>query len=283
MSNTIAIIFDFDDTIAPDSTTYFLEEYEISPSDFWEEKFSTRVRQGYDPTIAYLTLLLDQTSPNGEIGPLEPCDLEAVGHEINDEVFDGFAEFVGDINEIVDEFPEIEIEWHIISEGIERIITSSDITELFTSVSASRLGTNENGVIDHIKRPISFTDKTRFLFEINKGIVNSESDENPYLVNSDIPHEDRHVPFKNMIYVGDGLTDVPCFSLVKQRGGRAFSVADEEQPSEKQKAIKVLDAPNRAGHPSKPAYRQSDHLGSLLRLAVEGLCTERSIDTLEAL
>ena len=197
-------------------------------------------------------------------------------------MFDVFHKFREDIDSIVEDFPEINIEWHAISEGIEGLITGTTLADSFTSVSASRLGVNEDNVIDHLKRPISFTDKTRYLFEINKGISTTEATENPYLVNR-VGDGEREVPFDNMIYVGDGLTDVPCFSLIKERGGRAFSVRDTKNPSGKQEAIKELGAPERASQPSKPAYRQTDRLGSLLRLAVEGLCTDRSIDSLEAL
>lgn len=282
MTTPIALIFDFDDVLVPDTTTYFLEEHGVDATTFWQDEFPARVQQGYDPTVAYLTLLLDYASADGEIGEIEPSDLNTVGQKLDDEVFDGFHEFMEDINGIVEEFPEIDIEWHAISEGIEGIITGTTLVDSFTSVSASRLGVNEDNVINHLKRPISFTDKTRYLFEINKGISTTEATENPYLVNR-VGDDERDIPFENMIYVGDGLTDVPCFSLVKERGGRAFGVRDTENPSAKQEGIKELGAPERASQPSKPAYRQTDRLGSLLRLAVEGLCTNRSIDSLEAL
>ena len=73
-----------------------------------------------------------------------------------------------------------------------------------------------------IKRCVTFTEKTRFLFEINKGISPSAAAAQPHLVNQLIREEDRPIPFANMIYVGDGLTDIPCFSLIEKGGGVAF-------------------------------------------------------------
>src|SRR5947207_2162139 len=82
----------------------------------------------------------------------------------------------------------------------------------------------ESRVLATIKRAVTFTEKTRFLFEIQKGITPQQTAKDPYLVNKDVPATDRRVPFSNMIYVGDGLTDIPCFSLIGHNRGRAFAV-----------------------------------------------------------
>jgi hypothetical protein len=99
--------------------------------------------------------------------------------------------------------------------------------------------------------------------------------------------EDRLIPFENMIYIGDGITDIPCFSLVKDRGGRVFGVIDSDSESDegsaKQRAIRDIGSPRRAGNLNRPMYGASGRLGSLLRLTIEGLCTDRTIDELEAL
>jgi hypothetical protein len=145
------------------------------------------------------------------------------------------------------------------------------------------LDDDSEGVVQSIQRPISFTDKPRYLYEINKGITPEESRDNPYGVNAQMDPEDRPIPFENMIYIGDGITDIPCFSLVKDRGGRVFGVIDSDEGSAKQRAIRDIGSPRRAGNLNRPMYGQSGRLGSLLRLTIEGICTDRTIDELEAL
>lgn len=281
MTTNIGVVFDFDDTLAPDSTTHLLREHDIDPDDFWNERFRKRVQNGFDPTVAYLTLLLDNIGEDEPLGELTPEDLERCAESLESELYDGVPEVFDDLDEIVSEYDEVNIEYYVISEGIESLISGSIITEYCNEIYASRLATNENGVFNRVKRPISFTDKTRYLFEINKGITAAEAKENPYKVNEQ--KEERPVPFENIIYIGDGITDIPCFSLVKKQGGRVFGVTQGDQKSAKQEAILDIGSPQRAGNLNPPDYGPNGRLGSLLRLTIEGLCTDSTIDQLEAL
>jgi phosphoserine phosphatase len=283
MTTNIGLVFDFDDTLAPDSTTFLLEKYDVDPESFWFDEFQSRVQNGYDPTVAYQTLLLDKIGENRPLGRLGADDLNAVGADLDDHLFDGLPSFFESIGEIANGYESVDIECYIISEGLAPIIRETKVTEYCEAVYGSRLATDDNDVIDRISRPISFTDKTRYLFEINKGIDQVEAERNPYSANKLMETESRHIPFESMIYVGDGITDIPCFSLVKQRNGRAFGVMDEDDCSTKQQAILDLGSPRRAGNLNKPAYSESSRLGSLLRLTIEGMCTDRTIDELEAL
>ena len=181
----------------------------------------------------------------------------------------------------------VTIDYYILSEGLEPIIQGTEIADRCEAVYASRLGADSEGTIQRIQRPISFTDKTRYLYEINKGITPEEARKNPYEVNTQVDPEERRIPFENMIYIGDGITDIPCFSLVKDRGGRVFGVIDSDgegsKGSAKQRAIRDIGSPRRAGNLNNPMYGESGRLGSLLRLTIEGICTDRTIDELEAL
>lgn len=287
MTTTIGLIFDFDDTLAPDSTTQLLEAHGIDPEEFWFTEFQSRVREGYDPTVAYLSVLLDTVGDDQPLGTLTLADLEAFGADLAETLYPGIPGLFDDIDSIADEYEEITIEYYIISEGLESIIQGTEIAERCEAVYASRLDTDSDGVIQRIKRPISFTDKTRYLYEINKGITPETARENPYEVNTQVDPEERQIPFENMIYIGDGITDIPCFSLVKDRGGRVFGVIDTnaegDEGSAKQRAIRDLGSSRRAGNLNAPLYGESGRLGSLLRLTIEGVCTDRTIDELEAL
>lgn len=277
----IAVIFDFDDTIAPDSTTKLLEQYDVSLETFWEDRFLTRVKNGYDPSIAYLSLLVEYTDQGKALEGLTMDDLNGVGSPI--EVFDGLEGLMSDLNEIASGYEGVSVESYIISEGLQSIIEGTDVADEFEAIYGSELA-DEEGEVTGIKRAISFTDKTRYLFEINKGIPQEDTMKNPYLVNKKKEDVERDIPFENMIYIGDGITDIPCFSLIKEKGGRAFGVYAEEMASPKQEVIKELGSPHRTqGSLNEPNYEDDKQLGSLLRLTIEGMCADRTIDGMEVI
>jgi len=287
MTTNIGLIFDFDDTLAPDSTTQLLEEHGIDPEEFWFTEFQSRVREGYDPTVAYLSLLLDKVGDDRPLGELTIEDLEAFGADLTETLYPGIPGLFDDINSIADEYEDITIDYYILSEGLEPIIQGTEIADRCEAVYASQLDADSEGIVQRIRRPISFTDKTRYLYEINKGITPEEARDNPYEVNTEVDPEERRIPFENMIYIGDGITDIPCFSLVKDRGGRVFGVIDSDDEGDegtaKQRAIRDIGSPRRTGNLNDPMYGESGRLGSLLRLTIEGICTDRTIDELEAL
>lgn len=132
--------------------------------------------------------------------------------------------------------------------------------------------------MSHIKRSITFTEKTRYLFEINKGVKQSDSAKNPFLVNEDIAPDRRRVSFKNIVYVGDGLTDIPCFSLVKKFGGQAFGVFDPANAEKSKQAIQKFLLPKRVIGMYAPEYGSTQALGSLLRVWVTSRASEIQVE-----
>ena len=283
MPTNIGLVFDFDDTLAPDSTTYLLEREGVDAERFWSEEFQSRVQAGYDPTVAYLSVLLDKVGKSEPLGELTISDLESLGDELNDELYPGLPDIFDDVEDIVNDYEDVAIDYYIISEGLKPVIQGTDIADRCEAIYASEVDVDANDALERIQRPISFTDKTRYLYEINKGISPDTAQENPYAVNEEIDPENRAVPFENMIYIGDGISDIPCFSLVNDRGGRVFGVTSAEERSAKQQAIVDIGSPIRAGNLNVPEYGEDGRLGSLLRLTIEGLCTDRTIEELEAL
>ena len=130
-------------------------------------------------------------------------------------------------------------------------------------------------MIAHIKNVVSFTEKTRYLFEINKGL--SDKRKKPYAVNEDVNSTDRRIPFSNMIYVGDGLTDVPCFSLLKNMGGKSIGVFDPSKTGSPKKALDKLIAPKRVMSAHSAKYGPKDDLGALLRVLVNQICVDLDV------
>jgi hypothetical protein len=277
----MAVVFDFDDTLMPDTTTALLRKHGIKPEEFWPQARSL-INEGYDQPSAYLRLLLDNVGENKPLGKLTNRALTEFGARLNGEYYTGLPAFFDDLrNDVEKQFKgRIKVEYYIISGGLQSILRGNDIVaKYFSGVYGCILGeSKETGLVTHIKRSITFTEKTRYLFEINKGIKENESDANPFLVNEDIPQDKRRIPFENMVYVGDGLTDIPCFSTVKHFGGKVLGIFDPTNSENTKRAIEKFLVPDRVMGVYKPEYGPTDQLGSLLRSLVLTRASEIALD-----
>lgn len=274
--NTIAIIFDFDDTLTDDSTTKLLEANGIDAVDFWRNKNNKLVEAGWNPTLSYLKLLLDNVGAGKPLGLLSNQALREFGKTLK--FYKGIPRLFTDLTKIVKEHEvsNPSIEFYIVSGGLEEIILGSNIAKYFKNIWGCRFE-EENGAIKHISRAISFTEKTKYLFEINKGINLATYE--PYAVNRHVAPEDRRIPFENMIYLGDGLTDVPCFSLLNVSGGKGFGIFDPTKAGSPKKGWEQLVVPHRVHTLNSPRYGERDDLGALLRTAVRGICLGMDVRT----
>lgn len=270
----MALVFDFDDTLVPDSTSLFLEAHGIDPTDFWTNQVRRLTDDGYDPPLAYLRLLLDEVGPGRRLGPLTNADLRAFGATLDEKFFPGLPSFFEDAAKAAKEVHrDYSVEYYIISGGLEEVILGSRVVrEHISGVYGCQLGEDGEGIVRYVKRCITFTEKTRYLFEINKGIEPSQSKTKPQLVNREVALDQRRVPFERIVYVGDGLTDIPCFSLVRSMHGTTFGVFDQSQKSARQAYSEFLQA-GRVFSMHFPRYGPDDELGALLRAAVSQICT----------
>jgi haloacid dehalogenase-like hydrolase len=267
VTDIIAVVFDFDDTLVPDSTSKLLRAHSIKPEEFWPQA-NDLLKKGYDQPCAYLKLLLDLVGEGKPFGKLTNKALEAFGATLDDDFFPGLPDFFDDLStQVQTKFKNIEVEFYIVSGGLQAVMQGSRILQkYFAGIHACQLGENlETGVVQHIKRSVTFTEKTRYLFEINKGIKQSQSDMNPFLVNEDIAPEKRRIPFKNIVYVGDGMTDIPCFSTVKHFGGQAFGVFDPSNPEKTKQAMQKFLVPRRVIGMYRPRFGPADELGAFMR------------------
>jgi hypothetical protein len=270
-SGVIALIFDFDDTLAPDSTTRLLEAHGIDPEGFWNQAATLVSNEGYDPTHAYLKLLLDNIGEEQPLGPLTNNDLREFGKTLDGVFYPGIPELFDDLRSKVALVGGVSIDFFIISGGLEELLRGSQIVQkYFSGVYGCLLaGEPHDGPLSHIRRAVTFTEKTRFLFEINKGLRDTKTITNPYLVNEQIAVDERPIPWENMIYVGNGLTDIPCFSTVEYMKGRAFGVLHTEK-ARKTGETRIADmlGPRRARSLNEPRFREDDALGVILRTQV---------------
>jgi hypothetical protein len=271
----VALIFDFDDTLAPDSTTKLLKTSSIDTNRFWQDA-RTLVERGYDQPSAYLKLILDNIGEGKALGRLTNATLRQFGASLDGDFYPGLPQFFDEISNYVGQnYKNIQIEFYIVSGGLYEVVAGSAIVrKYFKSIYGCHLaGDTEDGTLKYVKRSITFTEKTRFIYEIHKGLDPRETARNPALVNKFVPQERRRIPLSNMIYVGDGLTDIPCFSLLKSSGGLGFGVFDPKQEKKAKTALEEFLQTDRVISMHAPNYEKDADLGSILRAAVANRCT----------
>ena len=258
----VAVVFDFDDTLVPDSTSLLFESYGIDPHQIWTVDVKALTDQGYDPPLAYLRLLLDQVGVDKALGALSNADLRQFGSSLDDKYFSGIPDVFEDLQQIVSGYRDVDVEFYVISGGLEEVIAGSSIIQkYFSGYYGCQLGEDDAGHLAYVKRCVTFTEKTRYLFEIHKGVDSSASRTQPHLVNQLIPMDQRRVPFSQMIYVGDGLTDIPCFSLVNNNGGTTFGVFQPGTESARQAFQRFLKT-DRVNSLHSPKYEPDADLGA---------------------
>ncbi len=253
-----------------------LGEHGIDVEAFWL-RAREFVKQGWHPTLSYLKLLLDHVGEGRPLGKLNNADLREFGGTLR--FYPGIPGLFRELQALVKEYPisNPAIEFYVVSGGLEEVVRGSKIASCMTGIWGCRFA-EEDGQLRFPMNVVSFTEKTKCLFEINKGFVEGAATA-PYRVNEFVAPENRRVPFSNMIYVGDGLTDVPCFSLIEKNGGLPFGVFDPKRKDSPKKAFEQLVAPKRVKTMNAPRYRKTDELGALLRAAVAQKCIEMDIRT----
>jgi hypothetical protein len=288
--NTIACIWDFDKTLIPDyMQSPLFRRYGINEANFWEEtnRLAEHYRlRGYhlSPEISYLNHLLTYVLA-GRLAGLSNKVLQECGKEIL--FYPGLPGFFDLAKSFVRERPEyqkhdIALEHYVVSTGIAPMIRGSAIAKHIDGVWACEFIENplqpgflqqkefpieDTASIAQIGMVIDNTTKTRAIFEINKGTnKNSAID-----VNSKMAAEDRRIPFQNMIYIADGPSDVPSFSVVKRGGGRAYAVYNPANPAEFAQNDRLLQSGRIHGY--GPAdYTEKSSTAQWLRMHVHQIC-----------
>jgi len=272
MSNIIAVICDCDDTLAPDTTDWLLKQLGIKEpkKDFWP-RTNRMAEEGWNPTLAYMYLMVSDIK-NGRLEPLTKNKFEELGPNV------GFYKGLpGAFKELQEEFLDeskyvtkgIELEFYVISSGLYQLIKETTIFPFLKDCWGSEFEFDSEGVISYPKSAVSFTEKTRFVFSINKGLIGPEYRRRPFHVNKQIRPEARRVPFKNMIYLGDGPTDIPCLSSINLFGGFSIGVGN---PADKSYGKTYeLGFGRRCNHIIEPDYRKNSKGRTLLEKVIKDI------------
>jgi phosphoserine phosphatase len=170
--NVIAIVFDFDDTLTDDSTTKLLESHGIDTTHFWGERMKALTVDGWDPPLAYLKLILDEVGEGKPLGNLTNADLRAFGATLD--FYPGIPELFDELRAQVREhtISRPSIEFYVISGGLEEVIRGSRFAGYFEGMWGCRFYESA-GRVQGVTNAISFTEKTKYIFAINKGVYGS--------------------------------------------------------------------------------------------------------------
>ena len=218
----IALLYDFDKTLCTtDMENYtFIPELGYTPAQFWQKANSFGRDNHMDGLLAYMYTMIHECREQNR--RLDRDFLVRCGRDMV--LFPGVREWFRRINAFGQQL-EVEIEHYVISSGLREIIEGSGIAHEFREIYACEFFYNEEGLACWPKLDVNFTNKTQFVYRINKGVLDVSDDKT---LNDSMPDDSKRIPFTNMIYVGDGLSDVPCMKMMRAYGGQAIAVYQEE-------------------------------------------------------
>lgn len=230
----IALIYDFDGTLSPGNMQEFgfIQAIGQTPEEFWSKSDGIAKGQDASNILAYMKLMYDEAKKNGI--RLTREDFRRYGSDIV--LFDGVREWFRNVNEYGRRHGVI-IEHYINSSGLTEIIEGSPIADEFKHVFAGSFIYDEAGEAEWPGIAVDFTAKTQFLFKIQKGIFSSRDAKR---VNESMADDAKRIPFTNMIYFGDGETDIPSMKVVNMFGGNAIAVFNPADPRKRGLARKLL-------------------------------------------
>ncbi len=270
-----AILYDFDKTLCDRD----MQEYSLiprlgydRPSDFWKEVGRLSDSCAMDGISAYLYMLKRRFEESGH--PLKRQDFADLGKSI--ELYPGVEDWFSRINDY-GRSVGLEVEHYIISSGMQEIIEGTSIAHEFRRIYACRYYYDENDIAQWPAVIVNYTTKTQYIFRINKQVLEENNDDD---LNTWVPMEKRPVPFSRMIYVADGITDVPCMKLVKSNGGYSVAVYNPKSAKAGFTAQKLLNE-KRADYMAAADYSSGSAMEKLIRLILNRMSADAALAELE--
>jgi len=269
----IAMAYDFDGTLAPGNMQEhsFIPKLGINKAAFWKEVKENAEQHDMNEILAYMHLMHKKAAEK-QI-PITKKAFNDYGKGIL--FFEGVEEYFDKINAYA-KSKGLKIEHYIISSGLRDILKGTKIHKHFTGVYASAYEFDVNEVAIWPALAVDYTNKTQYLFRINKGIENSWDNSK---INKYVPEEERPMPFSRMIYIGDGETDIPAMKMINYQGGASIAVynktirAKKGRKSPKQICEELLEH-KRATYIAPADYSENSELFKLLTKIIDKIALE---------
>ena len=266
--NVIALVYDFDGTLSPQP----MQEYTVlpkigaEPAAFWAQVNREARETESDPMLVYMRHILEALER--EKVHVKREDFAKMASAI--QYFPGVEDWFTHMNAYVRRKSggKVKLQHYLISAGQREILDGASIRKHFKQIYASEYHFNHHGLATFPKLLVTDTVKTQFLFRINKGKESiTES------INEHMPEEERPIPFQNMVYVGDGMTDVPSMALTKKSGGHTVAVYDRRNTKGKATCIKLMHA-GRADFIAEADYREGSKLARRVQLLLDAIVAD---------
>lgn len=253
---TVALIYDFDGTLSPGNMQEFgfIQAIGKDNDEFWRKNRELSQNNDANGILCYMYLMMQAAKVN-DIS-LKRESFKKFGADV--ELFEGVTEWFSLINEYGTKIG-LDIKHYINSSGLKEMIEGTPIAKEFENIYACSFLYDVDGVAYWPAVAVDYTAKTQFLFKINKGIKEVSDNQK---INEYVPEEERPIPFENMIYFGDGETDIPCMKMVKEHGGHSIAVYGDNK--KKATAYKLIKE-NRVNFVCKADYREGKDIHAVVK------------------
>ena len=272
----MAICYDFDGTLAPGN----MQEYGFTekvgytnPKDFWKKAADIAKRQQADGILAYMQLMIKESKSKNV--PFKREDFIEYGRGIK--LFDGVEGWFDRISAYA-LTKGIELKHFIISSGLKEMIEGSSIASKFEKIYASCFMYDANDAAEWPAVALNYTTKTQFIYRINKGVLDETDNKT---INEYTPLEKRDIPFENMIYIGDGETDIPCMKTVKISGGHSVAVYSPFKKDAKKK-IEHLITDGRVNIIAAADYSEGTDIDRYIKAVIDKVAADNVLKDFEA-
>lgn len=255
----LAICYDFDKTLSPDDMQAqgYIQSVEYKVSEFWKESNKLAYDNDMDQNLAYMYMMASKS--RGKV-LFTKDTLHKDGAKV--QLFPGVSTWFDRINEY-GKSKGVVVEHYIISSGLKKMIEGTEVASKFKKIYASSFYFDKDNVAVWPAQVVNYTNKTQFLFRIEKGVL----DINDQAVNSYFEPDQYRVPFRNMVYIGDSDTDIPCMKLVNINGGHSIGVYNSET-QDKSKVFRMLDE-NRIKYFAPADYTEESKLEHLVQQIID--------------
>ena len=256
MKNTIiALIYDFDKTLCDrDMQEYsFIPNLGLTPTEFWSETDKLAKENKMDKILACMYMMLKKSNELEK--PLKRENFNKLGNTI--EFYKGIEDWFKRINDYGEQIG-VTVEHYIISSGNKEIIEGTPIGKYFKEIYASEFLYNKEGIAVWPAMSVNYTTKTQFLSRINKGVLDVSEDN---ILNAKMLDENRRISTKNMIYIGDGFTDIPSMRMVREKGGYSIAVYQKDKTD----TVKTLLKEDRVDYITEADYRENSQIDIIIK------------------
>lgn len=264
----VAICYDFDKTLSPDDMQAqgFIQSVGYSVPEFWKESNGLAGNNDMDQNLAYMFTMMN--TAEGRVVFTKDTLLQ-YGAQVR--LFPGVQDWFRRIRKYGEAHGVI-VEHYIISSGLKEMIEGTAIADEFEKIYASSFFYNEKGVAKWPAQVVNYTNKTQFLFRIEKGVL----DINDQGVNASFAPDELRVPFRNMIYIGDSDTDIPCMKLVTTYGGHSIGVYNADT-KDKSKVYKMMRE-GRIRYYAPADYSEGTPLDELVKAIIDRTATNEKLE-----